>query len=355
MTFHTERSRPAGWHLVLLLVGVLTWCLPESLRAARTDQVFLRNGDRITCDIKELQRGKLRLKTDTMDTVYVDWDDVDRLITDKVMQVERIDGSRVLGSLSEGLEPGDVLVSGTGDPVLLPNDDVVRIVRIKIDEEFFDRLDGSISLGFNYTQSSRVARTHVAGDVRYRREKYEITSSLSVNSTAQSADEDRLRAELQGAYRRKLPDRWFWTVLGSFERNDELGIDLRSLIGGGFGRFVVQSNRINWSFTGGIAGAAEDRRGESGELNFEGLLATDFDLFQFETPKIDVTAGLRLFPSFSDWGRVRTNLDIKLRQELFVKDFFWDLSFYETYDSRPPEGAAAKNDYGIVTSLGYSF
>ena len=42
------------------------------------------------------------------------------------------------------------------------------------------------------------------------------------------------------------------------------------------------------------------------------------------------------------------------RQEIVV-DFFFELSVYGTYDSQPPEGALQTSDYGLVTSIGYSF
>jgi hypothetical protein len=38
-----------------------------------------------------------------------------------------------------------------------------------------------------------------------------------------------------------------------------------------------------------------------------------------------------------------------------VSDFYLDLSFYQSYDSDPPDVAAEKTDYGVITSLGYSF
>ena len=41
--------------------------------AQKTDVVTFTNGDQITCDIKELVHGRLRVKTDTMETVYVRW------------------------------------------------------------------------------------------------------------------------------------------------------------------------------------------------------------------------------------------------------------------------------------------
>ena len=57
---------------------------------------------------------------------------------------------------------------------------------------------------------------------------------------------------------------------------------------------------------------------------------------------------------FTDSGRLRTQLDVNLRWEL-INDLFWDLNYYNTYDSDPPSGAESTSDYGIVTSIGWSF
>jgi hypothetical protein len=46
--------------------------------ATYTDRLHLKNGDTITGDLKQLDRGKLRFKTRTMDTVYVNWIDIGR-------------------------------------------------------------------------------------------------------------------------------------------------------------------------------------------------------------------------------------------------------------------------------------
>ena len=53
-------------------------------------------------------------------------------------------------------------------------------------------------------------------------------------------------------------------------------------------------------------------------------------------------------------GTYRVDFETKLRWEL-VKDFFWDLTYYDNYDSKPPSGQGATNDYGIVTSLGWKY
>jgi hypothetical protein len=37
-----------------------------------------------------------------------------------------------------------------------------------------------------------------------------------------------------------------------------------------------------------------------------------------------------------------------------ITDLFVEISVYDSYDSKPPEEGET-NDYGIVTSLGYTF
>jgi hypothetical protein len=345
-------SPPALARQALIVIVLVLVALPSQAR--RADEVYLLNGDRVTCDIKQLSRGRLRVKTDAMDTVYIDWDLIDRIATTKLMQVEMLDGQRRLGELG-GVESRELLVIDDGETLSLPMAEVVNINRIKIDESFLDRLGGSLSAGVNYQQSSDVSASSVSGNVRYREEKFEITSSLSINNTTQAAAEgDRLRADLNGAYRRLLENRWFWTGFGSLERNDELGIDLRTLVGAGIGRFILQSNQRSWSVTAGVTGSVEDRAGQSGKLRGELLMSTDFQLFRFQTPKIDLTTSAKVYPSLSEDDRVRGNFDIKLRQELIV-DLFWELSYFYTFDTKPPAAATSRSDTGIVTSLGYTF
>ncbi|MEN8008582.1 MAG: hypothetical protein ABFS42_16355, partial [Candidatus Krumholzibacteriota bacterium] len=74
-------SRPRRNHLVLLA----TVCLLIAVRSGfasdvpKTDVITLVNGDVITCEIKEMVRGKVRAKTDHMGTIFIEWDKVTRV------------------------------------------------------------------------------------------------------------------------------------------------------------------------------------------------------------------------------------------------------------------------------------
>ena len=70
-------------------------------------------------------------------------------------------------------------------------------------------------------------------------------------------------------------------------------------------------------------------------------------------PKTDIKTDLVVFPSFTDSGRYRTQIDLSVSRE-FITDLFLDLSFYYATDNQAPE-EAGRSDWGVVTSVAYSF
>lgn len=60
------------------------------------------------------------------------------------------------------------------------------------------------------------------------------------------------------------------------------------------------------------------------------------------------------FPNITESGRTRAQLDLSLRW-VVINDLFWDLSYYNSYDSDQPSSSESSDDSGIVTSIGYSF
>ena len=344
------------------LLAVLAWSSPSL--ADKTDLVYLRNGDRVTCEIKKLERGQLKVSTDSMSTLYIEWKDVTRITSKELYVIEREDGSRVQGTLAETdaegqlrlVEPGTVGEGGgaSGPEQMVAMKSVVWLDPLKLDEVIIKRWDGSVSAGFDTTKANNDTSLSASFDARRRAEDFLLNFSGSVYSRSQDGVDDSLRANFSTVYRGLLEDRWYWAAVGTLERNDELGIDLRTLGGAGYGRFLVQTGRTLWSVTGGLAVVNEQLAGdEDAQTSVEGFFNTDYEFFTYDTPKTKFNISLSLFPSLTEGGRVRGNLDLGLRREL-VKDLFVEISLYESFDTSPPE-EGEKTDYGIVTSLGYTF
>lgn len=99
----------------------------------------------------------------------------------------------------------------------------------------------------------------------------------------------------------------------------------------------------------------EELAGSTGDQDtLEAIGTIRWDWFRYDTPELDLSTKLEIIPNLSDTGRVRGELDITLKWEM-IEDLFWQLEFYDSYDSRPATVGAEKNDYGIISSLGYSF
>ena len=81
-----------------VLVFLLLLITPPAL-AKYDDVLYLKNGDRLSGDVKELSRDMLRYKTDSMGTIYVRWEDIQSIETEKFLRIELKSGRRLVGTL----------------------------------------------------------------------------------------------------------------------------------------------------------------------------------------------------------------------------------------------------------------
>jgi hypothetical protein len=326
--------------------------------AEKTDVVVLTNGDRITGEVKELSYGQLKFKTDNMGTIYIEWDKIASLSTEQVLQVETVDGSRYNGR-SPG--PGTSVATlhlvpigqkARGQALDLPMADIVRIAYLE-QGNFLDRLDGEVSVGYSFTQATDVEQFNFSGNVGTRNSKRKWNVALDANTSSQAEGPSSQRVALSGTIEKFLPDRYYYESTLSFTQNDELGLDLRSLFSGTAGRYLVQRQGMEWRAGAGLSVSREDRSDGTSVDSLELPLTTSFTMFRLDSPKTDVRLELTVLPSLTESGRVRGEATVSAKHEI-VSDLFFEISLYDSYDNRVPEGSPA-NDWNVVTSLGYSF
>ena len=61
--------------------------------APKTDVVVLKNGDRLTGEVQQLDRGRLQLKTDDLGTVEIEWDKVASVTATAPFDVDDVAGT----------------------------------------------------------------------------------------------------------------------------------------------------------------------------------------------------------------------------------------------------------------------
>jgi hypothetical protein len=249
--------------------------------------------------------------------------------------------------------PGKLLVVTESGPVTLGFFDVVRITPIF--QAFFQRIDGSLDLGANYTHASDLLQFNVTGDARFKKPKFVVLTDLSLFYSTQNGETTSQRGDLKFTYIQLRPKKWVAGAALAFENNRDLGLQLRELAGVFVGRFLVLTNRTNLVVTlGALANHEKAVSGESAN-EIEGAIDARYSTFTYDYPKMWFDAYLRLIPGITDAPRYRVDATAKFKREIVVKDFYLSLSIFFNYDSRPPSGAAATSDWGPVLSIGWTF
>jgi hypothetical protein len=339
------------WRAILAIA--LTLALSTISHAqGRTDVVTLANGDRITGEVVGLNRGRLEFKTDNAGTLYLEWDKLSSVVATRRVEVLTTDGSRFLGSLGRAAARSITVVTAEGE-VPLQMSEVTLIT--PIGRSFWRQLDGSIDAGFSYTRSSGVAQLNLNSDTVYRKlaSRARLTASLTqTEKDDDSGGDDRAYVEI--SYLRYPWQRWFILGVGRFESNESLGLDLRSQIGSALGPRLINSNRAQLVLGAGLA--FNDERGVDVEptQNIEALFLFGTSFYTYDRPKTNLDINLQYYPSLSNAGRQRVQLDASAKRE-FWKDLFVALTLYNSYDNRPPNPAADTNDVGVVLSIGWTY
>ena len=339
--------------LIRVLLCIFLLVPLEQAIAARTDVVTLVNGNAITGEIESLEFGSLRYETDSMGSVSIDWKDVVGVKSDQQLQVELTDGSRYFGNLGLSDEQFQVKIVTQNETVEIASDQIVRVTPIITDDLFWRRLEGDISFGLNAQKSSEVTTVNLASDIRYRTRDYLVGLVLNSSVTDQPSQETKTRQNYGLNYQHFRRDRWFTDWFTSWESNDELGIQSRVLAGGGIGRYIVQTNTKQFSMTAGLVATQESFIGsDESTTQAEGRLQVRYSSRQFD-PDSRLTFTSNIFPLLEDFSNYRAETDISFKRE-FVKDLYFEVLLYHSYVSEPPTGAES-GDYGLTTSLGYSF
>ena len=342
---------PTSAHAFIASILALGLTVPVCAQP-KTDVVTLANGDRITGEVKRLDRGRLEFSTDDAGTIYLEWDKIASLVATRLVEVVTTDGRRFLGSLGRSIDRS-IAVVAAGETVSLQMSEVALIRQIG--RNFWSRIDGSIDAGYNYTRSSGVAQLNLNSDTIYRRPASQgrLTASLTLTKKEDDSGRDD-RGSVETSYLHYPWQRWFIWGGARFENNESLGLKLRSQIGGAVGPRLVNTNRAQLVLGGGLV--FNDERGVDVEptQNVEGLLLVGCSYYTYDRPKTNVDINLQYYPSLSNIGRHRLQLDAGVKREL-LKDFFAGLSLYNTFDSRPPNPAANTNDIGFVLSVGWSY
>ncbi len=348
-----QRSGRAAWHTWVLIACALVCAPADAYDRDKSDVVVLRNGNYLTGDIISMEYGKLTLKTDQMGTLYIEWPAV-RSVTSKFsFAVERIGGTKYYGIITTSADGANMLVTGDDSVSPIQMADVERISRFSL--SFWNRINGDLAVGFTYTKANDTSVGSINLNTYYRSTAIDGSLSFSSNSTKTSEGTSAYRALLSSAVIFVRQSRNFWGLVGSLERDQELGINARLVGGAVIGRRLVQRSETELTGVVGIVVAQESiTSNPEQQTSAEGVLGLEWRVFKFTDPETALTLGVSLYPSITESQRYRSNGHLSLTHKI-AGDFTLGLTGYFSSDNRPPDPTAQKSDYGLTFNIGYTF
>lgn len=340
----------------LALVHILSGD-PCLAKVSRHDTVIMKNGDRLTGEVKRLEQGVLYVETDYFaGSVGLDWLQVEKVESTATFQITLSDGKRLTGKISKTeaeTAPGrDFKVIKAAGEVPMASTDVVGIDSQK--QSFWRQLKGSIDLGYNYTSGNHQSSLSTSANAEYTAVHWAAMTSYTASYSGQSGGTSTNLFEVQAAGERFLNRNSYLFGLSDFLHSSQQNLTLRTTLGGGYGRYFIRNNHNKFSWLiGADYTTANYQSGlvQPTQQNAELLVGTQYELFHFD--RYTLQSQLLVFPGLSDFGRVRLTttdvLSIKLSNNFHLNFSVWD-----NFDSSPPLNAQ-KNALGLSTGLGWTF
>ena len=341
----------------ILLMIVLLACFSAPVQALRKDVVVMNNGDHFTGEVKRLQNGLLYVETDYVSgNVGLDWNQVQSVESSAIYTIVLNNGTRLEGKIEKVSETqansADFLIREATAEEKVTSANVVSIETTK--PTFWRQLQGSLDFGYSFSSGNNQSALNIDTSGAYKAPKWEAATSFDSTFSGQSGSSKTNREDVQLSFERYLSRNSFLGGISDFLHSSQQDLQLRTTVGGGYGRYLKRNTSNNLSWLGGVVYANESfdtAAGQPSGDNIEAILGVRYDYIRFNFGELD--SQIQAFPGLTDAGRVRVktnnSLTIKLRNNFHLAFSFWD-----NFDSEPPP-TAKRNELGVSSGVGWSF
>lgn len=354
---------------------------------AKADQVTLKNGDRLTGSIVKSDAKTLLIKTEFAGDVNVQWDAVSGIVSTQALHLVLKDGQTIVGTVTTVDSKFEVATKETG-PVSAPKD-AVTAVRNDAEEKSYDEeierlrhphltdfwsglLDTSLSntrgnsQSLTYSMSGKAARVTDSDKITVYTDA--IYAKSQVNGVTSTTAHD-IRGGVRGDL--NVSEKLFVFAFTDLEYNAFQHLDLRNVLGGGFGYHAIKAKNTAFDIFGGgsinqeyfasyslvttnpapppptITTTVASLTRKSGEA----VIGESFN--SKLNDRTTLIEALSFYPNLSITGNYRIQFDVSASTKL--KNWLgWQVSYSDRYITNPPVGLKG-NDQLLSTGLRLTF
>ena len=348
-------------HLITMTAFAFMFCVHS-----KADQVTVENGDRVSGNIVKSDRNSMTMKTEFFGEVTIPWDAIGEIISDQELFVTAANGQVLVGTVSTTGSSLQVRISQADTvPVEMA---VVETLRSQAEQDAYEAeierlrnpglldfwsgyIDGGFSFSGGNADTSAIS-TSMRTQRRTQRDKISIYATTLFAQNSNSGVTETTANAIRGGtrYEVTVSDRLYTFGFLDLEFDEFQDLDLRSVLGGGLGWNVQDTDRTVFNvFSGGSFNqeffTSETRR--SGEL----VLGQELTYRLVESTSL--SERFSFFPNLSNTGEYRHQFDATLTTDI-AKWLAWHFTISNRFLSNPIPGVK-KNDVLMTTGVRFSF
>jgi putative salt-induced outer membrane protein len=353
--------------------------------AAFADSISLKNGDHLTGTVTQLTGGKLTVHTDYAGDVTIAFDQVSSVKTDKpiVLAQETKKGKKIDIKKTEITaidRSGDAYTVTTASGTETVAAASLTTVRTPAAEQAFEASlhpgwlhawNATANISFALAKGNSDTTTLGTGVNAVRATPNDKTSLYYNEIYTRDGIADATTANHTNAgarYDHNLNPKLFAFGTGDFATDALQHLDLRTVVGGGFGWHAIAKPNQQLDILGGLVWTHEsygafttiDTTTTPSTITFTPTEINSFAALDFGeqyTRKLGANTSFTeqayIFPDLNDTSQFRTTVNAGISTK--IKSFLsWQTTLSNVYVTNPPPGTK-DNDFILTTGLGFTF
>jgi Protein of unknown function, DUF481 len=340
----------------IILITSLTICCfcVRTFAQNNKDTIILYNGQELIGEVQDANLGVISIDDIDLKMQNIKLFKIKTLIIQERFKIETVDKKLFYGTLKTSNQNGWVdihTVEGATIPI-----HITQIYQlISLEDNFFKRLNGSVSAGLSYTKSGEIGQVNFSANIQYATKliDYQLSASTIASIDSGKYSRDNENFQLFASY--DFTTTWFLATAAQYQRNLELSISRRYLgLFGAGNKLIMKKNWRLLTISGISLSQEKSTESVSSGLLVEVPIMLQFNYYKFSHPDIQISSTQTIYVSLTQQGRIRYDGSTNFSWQL-IRYFYLNISPYTNFDSEPPAGNGSKFDYGIVFGLSYKF
>ncbi len=333
------QSFSAALTLVLVFVGI-----------GAADQVELKNGDRLTGEVRGLEDQTLLFRSAALGEIRIPLEHVARLESKKPVWLILESGEELKGTLEEFKAGIWVIRSPESVEALrIPN---ARVTELNVGTAPPRKWRGKISAGLAAQSGNTDSFGYnFLGELRFRARSHSLTFEGTYERKEEEGDIITDKGGISGRYDYLFTDRHFLFDVASLEKDRAEELDYRVTESLGAGYFFIRTKRTELSGEIGPSLIHERFRDGERETDLAGRVAA---VWEQKLWKSTLSAKAAYLPKLGDPKReFLANGQLTFSTPI-MGSLFWEFIVRDEYDNDPQPGVK-RNDVSVITNLALRF